>query len=175
MFKRSQVRFEFSTLIIVCENSLLKLVTKWNLFIFIYGAQLSLAQGYIQSNGWIPRFKMYLHNPFTMDRLWDKVCFLKFCWAGLNSKFSFSSDSPLYYLPIAWRRKNKFMPFPRALVWRKIQTTSSRVWTWLTKPFLIIKVLLFGTSTKNQNIESLLFKILWNILPKKAWIHFSLQ
>ena len=34
-----------------------------------------------------------------------------------------------YYLSIAGGRWDEFVPFPRALVWREMQTPSSRIWT----------------------------------------------
>ena len=58
--------------------------------------------------------------------------------ASLNSVFFLLDDlskikerSLPYYIPIAEERTNELMPFSEVLVLCEIQTTSSRIWTWI--------------------------------------------
>ena len=72
--------------------------------------------------------------------IWHKVNF-KRSLTGLNSEFSFSYTSCLtkaeesslpYYLPIVGGGIIRFIPFPRVLVLREMQSVSSRIWTRVT-------------------------------------------
>ena len=69
---------------------------------------------------------------------YDTRSIFKRSLTGLNSEFSFSYTSCLtkaeepslsYYLPIAGGRIIGFIPFPRVLVLREMQSVSSRIWT----------------------------------------------
>ena len=44
----------------------------------------------------------------------------------------YSNSILLYYIPLTGRRRDRFMPFPRALIQDEKQTTSSRIWTLLS-------------------------------------------
>ena len=69
---------------------------------------------------------------------YDARSIFKLSKAGLNSEFSFSNSGCLTtskepshpcYLPIAERRNNVFISFPRVLARRETQLASSRIWT----------------------------------------------
>ena len=75
-----------------------------------------------------------------MDGIWHKAIF-KRSKAGLNSSVSFSYTGCLtkakklilfYYLSIAFRKADSFIPFLTALAWSN--TASFRVWTLPTDP-----------------------------------------
>ena len=76
--------------------------------------------------------------------MWHKVNF-KRCLKGLNSEFTFFKTSYYtkviepnlsYFLTIAKERWVGFILFPRALEQSEMQTTSSKIWTLLSFPFL---------------------------------------
>ena len=76
-------------------------------------------------------------NPSTRAG-YDTRSIFKRSLTGFNSEFSFSLTSCLtkaeelslsYYLPIAGWRIIGFIPFPRVIVLREMQSVSSRIWT----------------------------------------------
>ena len=85
----------------------------------------------------IALLRSYLPNPSARAG-YDTRSIFKQSLTGLNSEFSFSLTSCLtkaeepslpYYLPIAGGRIIGFIPFPRVLVLREMQSVSSRIWT----------------------------------------------
>ena len=82
-------------------------------------------------------FFMHIYLPLNTSRMWHKVKF-KQSITGLNSEFSFSKTGchntveepslPNYY-PIDGVR---IIGFLRVLVLRKMQTASSRIWSWVS-------------------------------------------
>ena len=72
-------------------------------------------------------------NPSTQAG-YDTRSIFKQCLTCLNSEFSKAEEPHLpYYLPIAGGRIIGFIPYPRVLVLRKMQSVSSRIWTCVTE------------------------------------------
>ena len=90
-----------------------------------------------QLNGFKDCYLTIFTNPSARAG-YDTRSIFKRSLTGLNSEFSFSLTSCLtkaeepsmsYYLPIAGGRIIEFIPFPRVLVLREMQSVSSRIWT----------------------------------------------
>ena len=96
------------------------------------------------------------------------------CTTGLNLKLSFSKTgcmnkakepSLLNYLPIAVGKADGFMPFPRALAWREMQSTLSKIWTWFVNSI---------SYNKNHYAKHEIYWFIWTSLLIMAAVLSSL-
>ena len=86
-----------------------------------------------------------------------------------------------YHLLIAWghKRKDGFMPFPRALAWSEMQTALFRIWICVADSMITMLIVSLIHTKYVQNVhqknQKYIFDLYnkqtvkWNELIKKTW------